>query len=78
MTDEYFLGSKIIYCLSIVLEFELRKAQETIKSLRGSLTKATGRLIVTSKISITFAPHTLETNVTEKRKEDKVGVSGIM
>ena len=28
--------------LAIVLEFELRKAQETIKSLRGSLTKATG------------------------------------
>lgn len=26
----------------LVLEFELRKAQETIKSLRGSLTKATG------------------------------------
>lgn len=25
-----------------VLEFELRKALETIKSLRGSLTKATG------------------------------------
>ena len=25
-----------------VLEFELRKAYETIKSLRGSLTKATG------------------------------------
>ncbi len=27
-----------------VLEFELRKALETIKSLRGSLTKATGGL----------------------------------
>ncbi len=29
-----------------VLEFELRKALETIKSLRGSLTKATGGLAV--------------------------------
>ncbi len=28
-----------------VLEFELRKALETIKSLRGSLTKATGGLL---------------------------------
>lgn len=27
-----------------ILEFELRKALETIKSLRGSLTKATGKL----------------------------------
>ena len=26
-----------------VLEFELRKANETIKSLRGSLTEATGK-----------------------------------
>ena len=26
-----------------VLEFELRKAYETIKSLRGSLTEATGK-----------------------------------
>ena len=32
--------------LTIVLEFELRKAQETIKSLRGSLTKATGEQVL--------------------------------
>ena len=28
-------------CIAIVLEYELHKTQETIKSLRGSLTKAT-------------------------------------
>ena len=27
----------------LVLEFELRKAHETIKALRGSLTEATGK-----------------------------------
>jgi hypothetical protein len=33
----------LFYILISVLEFELRKAHETIKALRGSLTEATGK-----------------------------------
>ena len=33
----------MFHILISVLEFELRKAHETIKALRGSLTEATGK-----------------------------------
>ena len=35
--------NKLCYVLISVLEFELRKAHDTIKALRGSLTEATGK-----------------------------------
>ena len=51
---------KPIFYISIsVLEFELRKAHETIKALRGSLTEATGKsdyfqMLFFSKIILKF------------------------
>ena len=54
----------VCVCVCEVLEFELRKAQETIKSLRGSLTQATGKypnihvLYISQEISgVYFPPH---------------------
>ena len=40
--------------LNLVLEFELRKAQETIKALRGSLTEVAGKVHFVIKFSFGF------------------------
>ena len=50
-----WVGGWVWMC--IVLEFELRKAQETIKSLRGSLTEATGQYLAARLIH--FSPLSL-------------------
>ena len=42
---ELILNTKKLKQVFQVLEFELRKAHETIKALRGSLTEATGNFL---------------------------------